>query len=56
MNFLMKMIEFVLSLFILFLSIEISDGVSFGMLLSASLVVYLFIKFFISIGGGNKND
>ena len=55
MDFFIMIIEFILKLFFIFMAIEIVDGISFGLFLVSCLVVYLFIKFFISLGG-NKND
>ena len=55
MEFFIILIEFVLKLFFTFLSIEIVEGVSFGLLVVSFLVIYLFIRFFMVIGGG-KDD
>ena len=49
------LIEFILQLVFIVLSIEIVEGVSFGLFLVAVLVIYLFIRFFMVIGGG-KDD
>ena len=48
-------IEFILQLIFIVLSIEIIEGVSFGLFLVSALVIYLFIKFFVKLGG-NNND
>ena len=55
MEFFRILIEFILKLFFTFFSIEIVEGVSFGLLFVSFLVIYLFIKFFMIIGGG-KDD
>lgn len=55
MEFFVILIKFIFELFFKFMSIEITAGVSFGLLLASFLLIYLFIKFFIGIGGG-KND
>ena len=55
MEFFIILIKFVFELFFKFMSIEVAPGVSFGLLLVSFLLIYLFIKFFIGIGGG-KND
>ena len=56
MEFFVILIKFVFELFFKFMAIEITEGVSFGLLLASFLLIYLFIKFLIGIGGGNKND
>ena len=49
------LIEFILQLVFIIISIELVEGVSFGLFLAAALVIYLFIKFFVKLGG-NNND
>ena len=49
------LIEFILQLVFIVLSIEVVEGVSFGLFLVSALVIYLFITFFKVIGGG-KDD
>lgn len=49
------LIRFVLRLFFTFMGIKVAPGVSFGLLLASILIIYLFIKFFIGMGGSNDD-
>lgn len=55
MNFLIMLIEFILKLFFTFLSIKITDKITFGMLIASIIIVALFIKFFKNLGGSNND-
>lgn len=49
------LIEFILQLIFIVFSIELVEGVSFGLVLASCLLVYLFIKFIVKVGGDNDD-